>query len=188
MLYCICLGINGSLSSSGVSSNDIPQYEHATNQTIPIYSSIVGYWIEDHNLRDNIDAFLREFGAEVFSSDYTPSNDWEDEKVIYVDDDLLTINELRGPSATPYQFRVKFDNDTHAEIDIGVLGGVTNATTEMTDDSFISYVLKPWTSELLFTLTHKIECDDIDTLIVEREHFESSIVWTSVFKRQYAED
>ena len=171
-----------------MSLNSKPQYENTTIRNNTIESTVVGYWIEDHNLRDNIDAFLHEFGIEIISSDYTTSNDWEDEKVIYVDDDILTINELRGPSATPYQFRVKLDNVTEAKIDIGVLGGVTYATTEITDDSFISYVLKPGFSELLFTVTHKIENDDIDTLIVERKHFESNIVWTSVFQRQFAED
>ena len=171
-----------------MSLNGRSQYENTKSHNITIESSVVGYWIEDHNLRDNLDSFLNEFGIEIINSDYVISNEWEDEKVIYVDEDVLTINELRGPYATPYQFRGKLDNATQSKIDIGVLGGVTNVTTEMTDDSFISYVLKPGSSELLFTVTHKIESEDIDTLIVERKYFESDIIWTSVFKRQYAED
>ena len=66
--------------------------------------------------------------------------------------------------------------------------GHTSADTELVDESFISYVMKPGSSDILFTIAYKLELDETSTLIVERKHLESNIVWTSIFKRQCAID
>ena len=123
-------------------------------------------------------------GIDWFKRTYAVSTSWEDKVHILITDGNLCVNGIRGPMAVPYQFSVKLDNQTFAEIDIGEFGGLTNATAEIQDNSVIAYFMKPGTSDLYFTITDNINRNTVNTLNVEYKHANSNVSMSSVFKRQ----
>ena len=156
-----------------------------TNKNTFIKSYIVGYWVEDGSRRGNMESFMSVIGLKSsLSRQYVRSPNWEDEKVIFVEGDELIVNEVSGPTATHIDFKIKLDNETVSELDIDTLQMSTNATAEMTNTSLILYIHKPGASDLLFTITYRIDLDDLNTLNVEHKHLKSKIVWRTAFRRQ----
>ena len=168
--------------------------ENATSKSIigsnkrTMISLIIGYWVEDKNNRRNSDNFLFEQGSEISMNDDMYSQGWKDEKVIYIDGNEITINSVRGPDAQPYQFKASLDNETFSEIDIGLLGGPTNATADMSENVLTLYVLKPRSPELLLTISYTIDSSDTNILVVKFKHIESNRYYTSLFRKQYIKD
>ena len=100
------------------------------------------------------------------------------------------MNGLRGPFAEAYEYVAKLDNQTINRMDIGDFGGITNAITEIENNSMISYVFKPDSStEIFFVVTNTIDIlNDVDVMKVEYKHFSSNVVWKSVFQRSFGDD
>lgn len=152
-------------------------------------NAINGHWIEDYDQRENMDQYLYQMGMSWFKRSYASSVSWEDELLISVEDNKLTMNGLRGPFAEAYEYSAKLDNLTLNAMDIGDFGGITDAITEIKNSSMISYVFKPESStELFFIVTNTIDLPyDVDVLKVEYKHVSSNVVWRSVFQRSQAD-
>ena len=123
-------------------------------------------------------------GMNWFKRVYATSTSWEDELRINVEDGWLDFNGLRGPFAEPYQFSAYMDNRTLAEIDIGAFGGKSQATVGIIDNSIVSYIRKPKSRDMFFTVTDRIDPHDIDILHLEYKHLDSNVAWRSVFNRK----
>ena len=168
------------------------QYDSAHHHDITVedrnasfVNAINGHWIEDYDQRENMDQYLYQMGMSWFKRSYASLVSWEDELLISVENNTLTMNGLRGPFAEAYEYDAKLDNLTLNAMDIGDFGGITDAITEIKNDSMISYVFKPESStELFFIVTNTIDLPyDVDVLKVEYKHVSSNVVWRSVFQR-----
>ena len=153
-------------------------------------NAINGHWIEDYDQRENLDRYLYQMGMNWFKRSYASSVSWEDELLMTVEDNKLTMNGLRGPFAEAYEYVAKLDNQTLNVMDIGDFGGITNAITEIKNNSMISYVFKPKSSnELFFIVTNTIDLEyNPDILKVEYKHVSSNVSWRSVFQRSHGDD
>ena len=152
-------------------------------------NALNGYWIEDPSQRENMNSFLYEMGMAWFKRSYADSTFWQTELHAKLEDKKVSIDGLRGPFSEPYHYVLKLDNQTLAEMDIGnEFGGMTQATAEMYSNSLIIYVLKPGSSDNLFTVTYNVDLSDIDTLHIDTTHFDSNVVWKTVYKRKTAEE
>jgi hypothetical protein len=143
-----------------------------------------GHWIEDQYQRKNLNNYLYEMGMSWFKRVYATSSSWEDELRIHIDDGWLNVNGLRGPFAEPYQFSAIMDNQTLAEMDIGAFGDKTLSTVGVVDGSIVSYVRKPSSQNLFFTVTDRMDPYDTNVLHVEYKHLDTDVVWKSVFNRK----
>ena len=123
-------------------------------------------------------------GMSWFKRVYATSTSWEDELRINVEDGWLNVNGLRGPFAEPYQFSALMDNRTFAEIDIGAFGGKTQSTVGVTNGFIVTYVRKPSSQDMFFTVTDRMDPYDINVLHVEYKHLDADVVWKSVFNRK----
>lgn len=209
ILICITcvsllLGITGFVIMHEVLGRNIPssflnmtnQYEsthrqHArVSKNATFEEAINGHWIEDYDQRENLDSYLYQMGMAWFKRSYASSVSWEDELLISVEDDKLTMNGLRGPFAEPYEYVARLDNETLNLMDTGDFGGITNSITEINNNSMMSYVFKPdSTSDLFFMVKNTIDIQhDVDEMKVEYTHVDSNVVWKSVFRRNYADD
>jgi hypothetical protein len=160
------------------------------NRNASFVTAINGHWIEDYDQRENLDKYLYQMGMDWFKRSYASSVSWEDELLISVEGNKLTMNGLRGPFAEAYEYNAKLDNLTLNAMDIGDFGGITNAITEITNNSMISYVFKPDSSnELFFIVTNTIDLHyNVDVLKVEYKHASSNVAWKSVFQRNHSDD
>merc|ERR1712062_450959 len=137
-----------------------PDYSEVKEQTSfghhrnSINSTIVGYWVEEKSRRNNFEVFLSKLKTDidVNKTNYSPF-DWEREKVIYLDDNVLTINEVR-PKTRVSQWKVTLNNETLAKIDVELLGVFSNAMASMSNDSIIVYVLRTSSREILLTISY----------------------------------
>ena len=152
-----------------------------------LQSEIVGYWIEDKNYRLNFDVFLSKVEESVDANDTIYSKYWQDEKVIYLDGNKLTIDEVR-PYGEISQVIAQLDNETVSEIPVELLGVSTNATAAMSNKSIRFYVLKPSSTEILLTITYSIESVDANVLNVNFRHIETNTNCRFLFRRQYIKD
>ena len=158
-------------------------HDKVANERNP-YELYNGHWIEDQYQRKNLNNYLYEMGMNWFKRVYATSTSWEDELRINVEDGWLSVNGLRGPFAEPYQFSAIMDNRTLAEIDIGAFGGKTEATVGVLNGSIVSYVRKPRSQDLFFTVTDRMDPYDMNVLHVEYKHVDTDVVWKSVFNRK----
>ena len=155
------------------------------NKYFTIQNDISGHWIEDEYQRENVYDYLHQMGMEWFKVMFAQSMSWQDEMTIFFDNEYINIDGVRGPLAESYQYRIKLDNQTLSLIDIGEeFGGITNATAEVRNNSMMCYVLKPGSSEPLFTVTNHLNPQTKDILNIENRHVDSNVVWKSVFKRK----
>ena len=144
-----------------------------------------GHWIEDENQRENINNYLYEMGMAWFKRVYATSTKWHDEINIMIQNDMLTAKGIRGPLADPFQFTIKLDNKTRADMDIGKeFGGMTKAIATIDENSVISHVLRPGYSDILFVVKQTIDFNNTNVLKVENTHYRSKVVWKSVFNRK----
>ena len=159
----------------------------AVNNTEDLFlKTLPGHWIEDQNQRENINDYLYEMGMNWIKRTYATSTSWADEIRISIQDDMLSASGIRGPLADQFQFKIKLDNSTLAEMDIGKeFGGMTKATATIKDNSVYSYVLRPGYSDILFVVKQSINPNNTDVLKVENTHYRSKVVWKSVFKRKH---
>jgi len=166
------------------------RHDIIANRNASFENAINGHWIEDYDQRENMDSYLFQMGMAWFKRSYASSVSWEDELVISVEDGKLTMNGLRGPFAEAYEYVAKLDNQTINRMDIGDFGGITNAITEIENNSMISYVFKPDSStEIFFVVRNTIDIlNDVDVMKVEYTHFSSNVVWKSVFQRSFGDD
>lgn len=160
-------------------------YQHTLlDQNSSFFTAINGHWVEDYDQRENMDSYLKEMGMAWFKRSYASSVRWEDELLLYVQGDIFTMNGLRGPFAEAYEYTAKTDNHTINKMDIGDFGGITNAITEINEDSMVSYVFKPGSSnEFFFTVTLTIDMHNVNVLKVQYRHVDSNVVWKEVFER-----
>ena len=167
-------------------SESVTISENTTDAEDLFLESLPGHWVEDQNQRENINNYLYEMGMSWFKRAYATSTSWQDEIKIFIENDILTANGLRGPLADPFQFTIKLDNKTLCEMDIGKeFGGMTNATATIQNNSVISYVLRPgYSDDLLFVVKQSINPNNTDILNVENTHYRSNVVWKSVFTRK----
>ena len=155
------------------------------NNNKSIKSVIVGYWVEDKNNRSNFEYYVLEIGPEINVNDAIYPQGWENEKVIYIDGNEITINEVKGPGAQYHQFRATLDNETFSEIDMGLLGGPRNATADMSENSLTLYVSKLSSQEIYLTISYTIDFSNPNVLVVKFRHIESNRHYSSLFRRQY---
>ena len=160
-----------------------PTGNQTTEEASEPYELINGYWVEDQYQRKNLNNYLYEMGMSWIKRVYATSSNWEDELRIKMGCGWLNVNGLRGPFAEAYHFSAPLDNRTVAEMDIGAFGGRTQATASIIDNSIVSKVRKPGSSDLFFTVTNKLDPYDMDVLNVEYKHLDSNVVWRSVFNR-----
>lgn len=160
--------------------------QHLTlNANSSVTTALNGHWVEDFDQRDGMNGYLIQMGMAWFKRSYANSVRWEDEFLISIIDDNLTMNGLRGPFAEVYEYKSKLDNVTITKMDIGDFGGITNSFSELTVDSVILYAFKPGSSsEIFFVATLTIDMKEVNTLKVEYRHFDSNVVWKQVFIRQ----
>jgi len=165
-------------------------------QNFSIHSHIDGYWIEDDSKRMNIDLFLSRIGVNDWFQkkshndtlrhiNNNDNQEWKIEKIIILDEDYFQVSEVRGGNYQPHEFKVKLDNRTMSNIDIGEFASL-HATAEMTEKGIICYFMKPGeiSSGIFFTITHMLAFPGISRLKIESRHVESGVTWTSIFKRQ----
>lgn len=201
-IFCVSLvlGITGFVVVHTVLDRNVPsaflnmahQYEstHRVSKNATFEEAINGHWIEDYDQRENMDSYLYQMGMAWFKRSYANSVSWEDELLISIEDGKLTMNGLRGPFAEAYEYIARVDNATLNLMDTGDFGGITNSITELRNNSMISYVFKPdSTSDLFFTVENTIDIqNDVDEMKVEYTHFDSNVVWKSIFRRNYGDD
>ena len=152
-----------------------------------LQSDIVGYWIEDKNYRLNFDVFLSKLEESADVNDTIYSQYWQDEKVIYLDGNKLTIDEVK-PYGEISQLIARLDNETVSKIDVELLGGSTNATAAISNESITFYVLKPNSTEFLLTISYSIKSVNANVLHITFKHIETNTVCTFLFRRQYIKD
>jgi len=159
--------------------------EVQTNSEHSIESAIVGYWIEEKNRRNNFEFFLSELRTDidVNETEYSPF-DWESEKMIYLDDCLLTINEVR-PNKKVSEWKVQLNNETQAKIDIEQIGVFSNAIARMSNDYITLYVFRPSSREILLIISYTMDSDNTNILHVTYEHIASKTICSFLFKRKY---
>ena len=174
-------------------NNLLVQQEFSREETIlahhksSLQSDIVGYWIEDKNYRLNFDVFLSKLEESVDVNDTVYSQYWQDEKVIYLDGNKLTIDEVK-PYGEISQVIAQLDNETVSEIDVELLGVTTNATASISNESITFYLLKPSSTEIMLTISYSIESVDADVLNVNFKHIETNTNCRFLFRRQYIKD
>ena len=178
--------MSNSSAFSAMMQNNISTKTNASDiDSKSFQSTINGHWVEDQNKRENINNYLYEMGMNWFKRKYATSTSWEDELHIHVENGILRASGIRGPLAESFQFTIKLDNQTLAEMDIGnEFGGLTNATAEIRNNSVIAYVLRPGYSDILFVVKDTISLNNTDVLMVENKHYDSNVVWKSVYNRK----
>ena len=161
-------------------SEDLPLEHHRRSFT----SAIVGYWIEEKNSRKNFDSFLSQLNSDIDANDFIYSKDWEEEKVIYLDDNKLTIDEVR-PNGKIFRLEVLLNNETLSKTDIKLHESLTYTIADVSNNSINLYVLRPnSTAEVFLTISYKFVSDDTNTLIVKFKHIESNASCSFLFHRQ----
>merc|ERR1712154_140947 len=100
--------------------------------------------------------------GDVNENKYSPF-DWESEKVIYLDDNLLTINEVR-PNEKVLEWKALLNNDTQAKIDIELIGVFSNAIARMSNDSITLNVFRPTSREILLTISYTMDPENTNIL------------------------
>ena len=76
---------------------------------------------------------------------------------------ITICNPSGGPYATPSSFTLIPDNRSFSDVDLGVLGGLTDATAEFEGNSMITYLRKKGTPEIFMTAKRTINpgtCDE----------------------------
>ena len=163
---------------------DFSEAEVITDLEHSIKSDIVGYWVEEKSRRNNLEIFLSNLKTDIDVNEtiYSPF-DWECEKVIYSDDNQLTINEVR-PDAKVLQLKVLLNNETMEKIDIELIGVSSYATAHMSNASITLYVLRPSSREVLLTISYTMDPDDTNILHVTYEHIASKTSCSFLFHRK----
>ena len=104
--------------------------------------------------------------------------------MIYLDDCLLTINEVR-PNKKVLEWKVQLNNETQAKIDIEQIGVFSNAIARMSNDYITLYVFRPSSREILLIISYTMDSDDTNILHVTYEHIASKTICSFLFNRKY---
>lgn len=148
--------------------------------------TLPGHWKEDQYKRKDLNNFLYEMGLNWFKRVYVTQASWENEQDIALSDNgnVFEINGKKGPYATPFNFALTTDNRSFSDVDLGELGGLTDATAEIKGNSLITYLRKKGTGKIFMTATRTINPENPNEMIYVTKHLGSGVALTSIFDRR----
>jgi hypothetical protein len=145
-----------------------------------------GKWKEDQYKRKNLNNYLYEMGLIVFERIYVTSTSWENKMTIGLKDNgnVFDVSGTKGPYATKYNFILNTDGRTRSDVDLGQLGGKTDATAEIKGNTMITYLRKKGKRNVFMTAKRTINPTNPNELIYETKHLKSGVALTSFMYRQ----
>lgn len=145
-----------------------------------------GKWKEDQYKRKNLNNYLYEMGLNWFKRVYVTSTNWENTQDIKLKDNgnVFDVHGTKGPYATKYNFVLYPDLRTVTDVDLGQLGGKTDATAEIKGNTMITYLRKKGKRNVFMTAKRTINPANPNEMIYETKHVKSGVALTSFMYRQ----
>jgi len=147
--------------------------------------SLPGRWKEDQYKRKNLNNYLYEMGLNWFKRVYVTSTNWENKQDIsFEDGNHFAVSGTKGPYATKYNFDLYPDVRTVTFLDLGELGGKTDASGKFEGNTLTTFLRKKGKRELFMTAKRTINPENPNEMIFETKHIKSGVAMTSYMYRQ----
>lgn len=164
----------------------IPKALAEKDQITSLKRTLPGHWKEDQYKRQNLNNFLYEMGVGWVKRVFATSSSWENEQNIYTlkDGENFEIDVVNGPRAEILKFTLITDNRSFTDVDIGTLGGITDATSKFKGYSLVTSLRKKDDPEIFMTATRTVNPENPNEMIYETKHVKSGVAMTSIYNRR----
>ena len=177
-----CLDLVDTTTTNGVVSDTTCGKDDATSFLV---DNINGYWVEDEGKRQNLSNFLSAMNTMYWAErKVATSTTWKNSQTMMVKDGTFKVHGIRGPLKDAFEFSLKLDNQTMEKVDMGKLGGWTDATAAIKDGWLINYFRKKGTNEVYLTAEHTVTRDQPNIMVIKVTNVKSGQAVTHHFDRQ----
>jgi len=99
---------------------------------------INGQWVEDETKREGLRPILEATGMADFKINHVEKYPWKNIQCISQNGTSYIVKDRRGPLKSIYSYKMIADNETHTVANMGDLGDILIAVTELNGDYLIN--------------------------------------------------